>query len=100
LKDELIQPQLIEKLRMLKELGIETMSTFTLGHDDDPADVEPLIHDFCGRIRANLAEFTIHTPFPGTRRFAELRAAGRCSPPIGSGTTARIRSSAPATWPR
>jgi radical SAM superfamily enzyme YgiQ (UPF0313 family) len=77
LKDELIQPQLIEKLRMLKELGIETMSTFTLGHDDDPADVEPLIHDFCGRIRANLAEFTIHTPFPGTRRFAELRAAGR-----------------------
>jgi hypothetical protein len=74
---ELADAALVERMLALRNAGIEAMATFTLGHDDDPVDIEPPIMDFCARSATNLAEFTLHTPFPGTAQFAALERTGR-----------------------
>lgn len=74
---ELADPRLVERIVACRDHGIEVLATFTLGHDDDPPDGDVRTLDFCQRIDANLAEFTIHTPFPGTARHAELESQGR-----------------------
>ncbi len=75
--EELSEGALVAQVLALRHAGIEVMATFTLGHDEDPVDVEPLILDFCERSATNLAEFTLRTPFPGTLEFAAMERAGR-----------------------
>lgn len=77
LVEELPEPALITAVNLCRAARIETLATFTLGHDEDPPEVEEPIAGFCQAIGANLAEFTIATPFPGTSDFARLAAAGR-----------------------
>ncbi|MFO7869863.1 MAG: hypothetical protein R6V03_00315 [Kiritimatiellia bacterium] len=77
LTDELKDDDLKRKMALMKEAGIEAMSTFTLGHDSDPPAVENLILDFCEETRSNLVEFTIRTPFPGTAEYNDLSGQGR-----------------------
>ena len=68
---------LIEKVIELKAAGIEVMASFNLGNDEDPQPVEAGIADFCAATRTNLAEFIIHTPFPGTPQFTQMEDEGR-----------------------
>ncbi len=77
LRDELPDPQLVARVQQLRQHGIHTFASFYLGNDDDPAPVEPLINEFCERTDTNIAEFIIHTPYPGTAAFSELDRAGR-----------------------
>ena len=77
LKEELRDDTLRRKVTEMRAAGIEMFSTFTLGHDEDPPDVDAAILEFCDQIKTNLAEFTLHTPFPGTPMFVEFEKAGR-----------------------
>jgi len=73
LNDEVLAAKILE----LKAAGIEVMASFNLGNDDDSVPVENAIAGFCSATRTNLAEFIIHTPFPGTPMFTEMENAGR-----------------------
>ena len=75
--DELSDPKLVARVQQLRQQGIHTFASFYLGNDGDAAPVEPLIHEFCERSETNIAEFIIHTPYPGTQSFTELDRAGR-----------------------
>ena len=61
----------------LKSAGIEIMASFNLGNDADSGPVEKDIEAFCSATGTNLAEFIIHTPFPGTAMFSQMEADGR-----------------------
>lgn len=75
---ELTDEPLVNVMRRLQEAGIETMATFTLGHEEDAPDrVEDAVLSFSARAGVNLAEFTITTPFPGTPVFARLETKRR-----------------------
>jgi radical SAM superfamily enzyme YgiQ (UPF0313 family) len=74
---ELRDPGLLEAVDRMHRHGIDTLATFTLGHDADPPEDEGVIAGFCARTGANLAEFTIAVPFPGTPRFERLSREGR-----------------------
>ena len=39
--------------------------------------MEEGIARFCAATKTNLAEFVIHTPFPGTSQFAQMESEGR-----------------------
>ncbi|NCC50527.1 MAG: hypothetical protein EOM20_04850, partial [Spartobacteria bacterium] len=74
---ELPDPALVNALLRLRDAGMETMAAFTLGNDaDDPERVEEVIARFSAQSRANLGEFTIFTPFPGTADFERMRREG------------------------
>jgi radical SAM superfamily enzyme YgiQ (UPF0313 family) len=73
LQDSLLMAKVLE----LKAAGIEVMASFNLGNDEDAAPVEEGIAAFCAATRTNLAEFIIHTPFPGTPMFTQMEKAGR-----------------------
>ncbi len=73
LNDEGLMAKIIE----LKAAGIEVMASFNLGNDGDIQPVEVGIAEFCSATKTNLAEFVIHTPFPGTDLFAQMESEGR-----------------------
>lgn len=77
LKTELRDESLFRIIRLLKELGIEVLASFTLGHDLDDEPVEERIEEYCSETGTNLAEFTITTPFPGTRTFNNMQKQNR-----------------------
>ena len=73
LNDEVLMAKVVE----LKAAGIEVMASFNLGNDGDIDPVEAEISSFCTSTQTNLAEFIIHTPFPGTPQFAQMESEGR-----------------------
>ncbi len=77
LSTELRDSVLVSKVLELKAAGIEVMASFNLGHDDDRSPPDEAIVDFCRKTRTNLAEFIIHTPFPGTPMFEQMEKDGR-----------------------
>jgi len=77
LSKDLADDVLIAKILELKSAGIEVMASFNLGNDDETGSVEHGISAFCPATRTNLAEFIIHTPFPGTALFAQMESEGR-----------------------
>jgi radical SAM superfamily enzyme YgiQ (UPF0313 family) len=77
LAHDLSDPVLRAKVAGLKAAGIEVMASFNLGNDGDILPVEAAISAFCTATQTNLAEFIIHTPFPGTPQFAQMESEGR-----------------------
>lgn len=77
LAEELTDRVLVEKMQELREAGVEVMASFNLGNDEDREPVEEKIARFCEATQSNLAEFIIHTPFPGTPMFEEMEREGR-----------------------
>ena len=75
LSEELNDEVLMAKILELKAAGIEVMASFNLGNDSGPVEHE--ISAFCAATRTNLAEFIIHTPFPGTALFTQMEKEGR-----------------------
>lgn len=75
--EELQDTTLIAKVLELKAAGIEVMASFNLGNDQDITPVESMIATFCTATKSNLAEFIIHTPFPGTPMFSQMEKDGR-----------------------
>lgn len=77
LAKDLVDDVLMAKVLELKAAGIEVMASFNLGNDGDACPVEQGIASFCSSTGTNLAEFIIHTPFPGTAMFDQMERDGR-----------------------
>lgn len=62
-----------EAVQLLREHGIETLGAFILGApEDDRAAVRQLI-DYARELDTATAQFSILTPFPGTRLYEQLK---------------------------
>jgi radical SAM superfamily enzyme YgiQ (UPF0313 family) len=63
--------------RRLHDLGIMINGSFVFGMDDDGEDVFKRTVDWAITQGLTTATFHIQTPYPGTRLFARMQAAGR-----------------------
>src|SRR6185436_20717262 len=66
-----------EAIRRLHSLGIMINGSFVFGMDDDDKDVFRRTVDWAVEHGITTATFHIQTPYPGTRLFARMEAAGR-----------------------
>jgi len=66
-----------DRVKRYRDFGIGVEGTILLGLDDHTEDSIHRLIDFLLEIELDLAEFTVLTPFPHTRAFAELQAEGR-----------------------
>jgi radical SAM superfamily enzyme YgiQ (UPF0313 family) len=66
-----------DRVKRYRDFGIGVEGTILLGLDDHTEDYIRRLIDFLLEIELDLAEFTVLTPFPHTRAFAELQAEGR-----------------------
>lgn len=66
-----------ERIKRYHDHGIGVEGTILLGLDSHSEDDIKRLIDFLLEIDLDLAEFTVLTPFPHTKAFAELEAAGR-----------------------
>jgi radical SAM superfamily enzyme YgiQ (UPF0313 family) len=66
-----------ERIKRYHDHGIGVEGTILLGLDDHTEDVIKRLVDFLLEIELDLAEFTVLTPFPHTRAFAELKERDR-----------------------
>jgi len=63
-------------IRFTKSLGIKTHLTFTFGLPGETAQTIQRTIDFASRLNPDSVQFSITTPFPGTKYFAELDEKG------------------------
>ncbi|HUL14049.1 MAG TPA: radical SAM protein [Methylococcaceae bacterium] len=62
-----------QALEILRRHGIESYGSYIIGNlNESAADVENTI-DLAIRLNTNIAQFTILTPFPGTRLYEQVR---------------------------
>ncbi len=66
-----------ERIKRLKDRGVAVEGTILLGLDEHDEDYIRRLVDFLMEIDLDLAEFTVLTPFPGTRVFNNLDKEGR-----------------------
>ncbi len=66
-----------ERIKRYHDYGIGVEGTILLGLDSHTEDSIRELIDFLMEIELDLAEFTVLTPFPHTKAFAELHAQGR-----------------------
>ena len=66
-----------EVVNMLHDHGISTWGSFVFGFDTDDVDVFDRTVEFGIDAKLTMALFAILTPYPGTRLYERLRAAGR-----------------------
>lgn len=64
-------------VQMLHDLGIGILGAFVFGFDEDDESVFDRTVEFVNRTRLDAAQFSILTPFPGTRIYDELQSQGR-----------------------
>ncbi len=66
-----------DRIKRYHDHGIGVEGTILLGLDDHTEDYVKKLIDFLLEINLDLAEFTVLTPFPHTKAYDDLRAAGR-----------------------
>lgn len=66
-----------DRVKMHHDYGIGVEGTIMVGLDNHNKDIFKEITDFLLDIDLDLAEFTVLTPFPGTKVFEEFKADGR-----------------------
>lgn len=66
-----------ELISRLHDHGIAIVGSFILGLDGDDADVFKRTADFAERAKIDVPQFSILTPLPGTRLYAQLEGEGR-----------------------
>jgi radical SAM superfamily enzyme YgiQ (UPF0313 family) len=66
-----------EAVRRIRAQDIGVMGTFVVGFDGEETDIFRRIYDFSQENRLDWALTFIRTPYPGTRLFEEMEAAGR-----------------------
>lgn len=64
-------------VNMLHDLGIGILGAFVFGFDEDDDSVFDRTVEFVNRTKLDAAQFSILTPFPGTRIYNELQSQGR-----------------------
>jgi radical SAM superfamily enzyme YgiQ (UPF0313 family) len=66
-----------DRIKRYRDFGIGVEGTILLGLDYHTEDYIHRLIDFLLEVELDLAEFTVLTPFPHTRAFAELQEEGR-----------------------
>ncbi len=66
-----------ERIKMHHDAGIGVEGTIMVGLDNHDKDIFKRIVDFLLEVDLDLAEFTVLTPFPGTKVFDTFKAEGR-----------------------
>lgn len=66
-----------DRVKMIHDFGIGVEGTIMVGLDNHTTDIFKRIVDFLLEIELDLAEFTVLTPFPGTKVFDTMKADGR-----------------------
>jgi radical SAM superfamily enzyme YgiQ (UPF0313 family) len=66
-----------ERIKLHHDHGIGVEGTIMVGLDNHDTDIFKEITDFLLEVNLDLAEFTVLTPFPGTRVFDDFKANGR-----------------------
>lgn len=64
-------------VQMLHDFGIGILGAFVFGFDEDDESVFDRTVEFVNRAKLDAAQFSILTPFPGTRVFEELQSQHR-----------------------
>jgi radical SAM superfamily enzyme YgiQ (UPF0313 family) len=67
----------LRKIEKIQSYGISVNGCFVLGLDEDDDCVFQRTRDFVRASKLSEVQITVMTPFPGTRLFEELKAAGR-----------------------
>jgi anaerobic magnesium-protoporphyrin IX monomethyl ester cyclase len=68
----------IQAVEILRSNGIESYGSYIIGNlDEGAADVEKTI-DLSIRLNTNIAQFSILTPYPGTRLYEEIKGRIFC----------------------
>lgn len=67
----------IQMIRLTKDLGIGVHLTFTLGLDGETRETALRTIDYALALKPDSLQFSLLTPFPGTRLFEELDAQKR-----------------------
>lgn len=62
-----------EQVKKIHDTGIAVEGSFIVGFDEDDKSVFERISDFCYETKIDMPFFSILTPYPGTRLFAELK---------------------------
>lgn len=65
-----------QMIQLTKELGIRVQLTFTFGFPEDTKESIEKTIDFACRTNPDYAQFSILTPFPGTKLYNDLIARG------------------------
>ncbi len=66
-----------DAIRKIQDNGIAVIGGFIFGNDTDTKDVFQKTVDFIHETAIDAAQFTIQTPFPGTRLYQKLTSEGR-----------------------
>jgi len=70
-------PTIEEKVRLLRKHGIKVHGFFILGYPEETREDIEMSLKFSRKLPLNTVYFNIFNPFPGTRIYDELKAAGR-----------------------
>lgn len=65
------------EIEILKEYGLQTWATFTLGHDSDTPESLYKMLDFALRCKFTFGAFNVLTPYPNTPLYRKLQEEGR-----------------------
>lgn len=63
-----------EAIKLLKQSGIDTVASFMLGHLQEDRSMAQSTIDFAKQLNPASAQFTLLTPFPGTRLWEQVEA--------------------------
>ncbi|MBD3259802.1 radical SAM protein [Candidatus Woesearchaeota archaeon] len=69
--------QMKDAIRKIKDYGIQVWGGFVMGSDQDDKKTMQKTVDFCNETGIEVPQFSILTPFPGTKLFNDLVAQGR-----------------------
>jgi len=67
----------LDAARRIQDAGIGIEAAFIVGHDDDDLGVFERTVEFIERAKFDGVHLSVRTPYPGTRMYSELAAAGR-----------------------
>ncbi|MFH1776648.1 MAG: radical SAM protein [Candidatus Omnitrophota bacterium] len=71
--------QIEQVIKMTKNIGIQVMGFFMLGLLGDTAESMQTTIEFAKKLRLDYAQFTIATPYPGTKMWKIIKKDGRVS---------------------
>jgi len=66
-----------EAIKRLHDFGISIIGSFMFGLDDDKPGVFEKTLEFIQKVKLDVAQFSILTPFPGTKLYRQLEEEGR-----------------------
>ena len=63
----------VEKIEMLRGLGVKVMGMYILGYESDTRESCLATIEYAKRLNTNIAVFSIFTPYPGTPIFVSIK---------------------------